>query len=91
MSIKDQINISYEAKAKTIKLEFPKSMTSSSGELALFRPSNKFMDKKFKLKLNNDGSMDIPLGKSLTSGLWHVQLDWISDGKSYYVEESIVL
>lgn len=89
-TIKDQISIKYLAKDRTLKIAFPKTMHELSGELALFRPSNKFMDKKFKLNLDENASMDIQLDRSLISGLWQVQLDWESEGVAYYVEESLV-
>ncbi|MBT8189385.1 MAG: FixH family protein [Bacteroidia bacterium] len=90
-TVKDQIIIKYHKKDKILNISLPKTMNIATGELALFRPSNKFLDKKFKLKLDDNASMDIQLERSLTTGLWQVQLDWESGGKSYYVEESLVL
>lgn len=90
-AMSDPIKVKYLAQEKHIQISFPLRMKNAVGEIALFRPSNKFMDKKYDLKLNDQSKMIIPLSSNMRKGLWYVKVDWIHQDKPYYSEQSIVL
>ena len=85
------IKVDYQQKNKSVRLQFPSSMSNATGQVTFFRPSNKSLDQKVDIVLNKEGMMNIPVNKSMIRGLWKVQLDWESDGKHFFTEESIVL
>ena len=79
-----------ENEAKTTSPSAKKS-EKATGKITLFRPSNKYMDKTYTLKLDDQYQMKIPVDKTMRSGLWRVQVDWENKGKKYYSEEDIVI
>ena len=87
----DQITIQFLQSQRLIQVEFPKQMKKATGTLILFRPSNKFLDKKYNLQLNEKMQMNIPLDNTIRPGLWHVQIDWENEGVNYFKEETISL
>jgi len=82
----DQVVVNYNRSSKLLELSFPSDMNSPAGELILYRPSNKYLDKVFKLKLDSMNMMAIPIGKEFAKGLWKIQLDWESNSIPYYTE-----
>ena len=84
------VGIKYISKQNSVELEFPQEMSEVSGKVTLFRPSNKFLDKTYVIKLDNSSKMNIPLEKQMPGGLWKVQVDWETQGKKYYTEENLV-
>jgi hypothetical protein len=89
--ISNQVDITYNPAEKNIQLNFPDDMMNASGKVSLFRPSNKYLDKSYKLKLNSLAEMRIPVTKDMPKGLWRVKLDWENQGTGYYMEEDIIL
>ena len=89
--IKEQIVIDYVAAQQLVQLRFPQEMMEASGEVALFRPSNKYLDQSYRLKLDSTAQMSIPVPPSTASGLWRVKIEWESGGKQYFIEQSIVI
>lgn len=85
------IEIKYLTSTKNIQVIFPDNTEDISGQISLFRPSNKFLDKQFKISVNASGKMEIPVDKSFQNGLWKVQVEWLNQGKSYFSEQSIVI
>ncbi len=75
----------------TMEFSFPKDMKEVKGKLLFFRPSNKYMDKTYDLKLDGNSKMILPLDATIPSGLWRIKIDWESQGKYFYKEESIVI
>lgn len=87
----DPIQVEYSVKERHIQIRFPSNMQKSVGKIALFRPSNKFMDKNYDLKLDDQSRMIIPLAPDVRKGLWYVKVDWMHQNKQFYSEQSIVL
>jgi nitrogen fixation protein FixH len=87
----EQVTIQYLSNQSQIRLQFPSDMATASGEIAMYRPSNKFLDKKLKLVLDKNGQMLIPVTKEMAKGLWKIQLDWENENRLYYCEENIVI
>lgn len=86
-----QVTIRYERKEKRIYFDFPKDIEKASGEIALYRPSNKFLDKSFRIRLDESNQMFIPVTRETPAGLWKIRVDWETGGRKYFQEKSIVL
>lgn len=85
-SLKKEITALYLAESNELQITFPVDLEAVTGELKLYRPSNKFMDKKYELKLDSTNSMKIKLGNQFQKGLWQIQLDWLNKKEAYYNE-----
>lgn len=87
-------NLSENIKSKKIangwEIIFPSEMEPSKikGELELYRPSNKKLDKKIPLKLK-DAQLIIP-DTYLIGGRWNITIDWDYEGTPYIYKESII-
>lgn len=91
-ALTESIQIQYNSSKQSVTIVFPEQMKTSTGKLTFFRPSNKYMDKIFKLELDKQGSMLIPINpKTIPSGKWNIQVDWESEGKLYYKETTVVI
>lgn len=90
-NMSEQVEIKFAGSQKLIHITFPEQMSEATGKVSLYRPSNKYLDKTFDLKLNEQSSMSIPVSKEMARGLWKVKVDWNSKGQQYYSEENLVL
>ncbi|SMD31966.1 FixH protein [Reichenbachiella faecimaris] len=75
-----------------IVLSFPVQIARQieSGEVHFFRPSDHGVDKKIKIKLNNQYQQSFP-ASVFNAGLWKTKLRWKSENKEYFFEQQIVL
>lgn len=89
--VADQISVKFSTTTDEVQFSFPVEMKDVKGTITFFRPSNKYLDKVFTLKLNEEGKMNIKSGRDLPSGLWKIKIDWEEGGKSYYKESTLVL
>jgi nitrogen fixation protein FixH len=89
-NLKEQIEISHQAGTAHVTIGFPKDISGINGSITMYRPSNRFQDKKYTIKLNEENSMMIPL-EGLSKGLWKILIDWKADNKSFYQEEDLIL
>lgn len=83
-------NISYERTAEGLKINFPEDIDYKeiTGNMFLYRPSNKQLDFETAISLSNPYLL-IP-DKRLVDGRWNIKIDWQYKGKSYLFKESIV-
>lgn len=79
---------SYDASKRVLTLRFPQAV--SKGSVLLYRPSESGLDQTFVLHCDSNNEMIIPTS-SLIQGHWRVQIEWESEGKSFYDEFSQVL
>ncbi len=89
--VKRQVSIRYEKTERRIYFDFPKDIDAATGDIALYRPSNKFLDKKFKITLDEEKRMYIPVTREIPAGLWRIQVDWEAGGRKYFQEKTMVL
>lgn len=82
-------NISYEKTAEGLLIKFPEAFDykSITGNMFLYRPSNKQLDFDTAISLSNSNLL-IP-DKRLVDGRWNIKVDWQYKGKSYLFKESI--
>jgi len=83
-------NISYERTAEGLKINFPQDIEYKkiTGNMFLYRPSNKQLDFETAISLSNPYLL-IP-DKRLVDGRWNIKIDWQYKGKSYLFKKSIV-
>lgn len=89
-TIATQVSITHENGLAYLTIELPKTMEGASGEVTLFRPSNKSQDTSFPLMIDDNGIMKYPM-QSIAKGLWKVQLDWQVDGIAYFQEKALFI
>lgn len=85
----EAIKIDYSQDDRIVVLTFPIGMEKSQGEVSLYRPSNKSLDKKKRITLDENRQMTIKLKDLDPSGLWKIKIDWSSREKKYFMEEKI--
>jgi hypothetical protein len=71
----------------TLRIQF---VDSAEGSVNLIRTADKRMDSLGSFQSNEKNQLLFPL-KGKASGLWKVQLDWKSKGKSYLYEKEVML
>ena len=71
------------------ELKFPEAFNYKdiTGNMFLYRPSNKQLDFETDISLSNSNLL-IP-DKRLVDGRWNIKIDWQYKGKSYLFKESI--
>ncbi len=89
--LKSEVALQYQSEAGILEVTFPERMRSLVGTITFFRPSDSNMDQVFKLKLDEEDKMLIPIDDSFPKGRWRIQLDWENDGLQFYKEETIVI
>jgi hypothetical protein len=85
-ALKSGATIDYDAVARLVRISIPNGQ-QSEGTVTLFRPSDEHADRHYALKLDQNGVMQIPVS-DLSSGLWHVTLDWKSNGVAYQLPKT---
>jgi hypothetical protein len=83
------INIKYTITPEGLTIEFPENIDAAkiTGNVFLYRPSNKQLDFDTDISLSNHYLL-IP-DKRLVDGRWNIQVDWQYNGNSYLFKESI--
>ena len=83
-------NVSWKKTKEGIEIVFPKNLNykTITGNVFLYRPSNKKLDSEINISLSNN-IMLIPKTK-LLDGRWNINVDWQYEGTSYLFKESIV-
>ncbi len=89
-SLTEEIVIAYNAEASQVELQFPKDMKEVKGTVHFFYPSSKHRDIIKKIKLDENGQMNIST-KNLVPGRWKIKLDWEDADKAYFKESEFVL
>lgn len=85
------VDIEYQRADQAIQFVFPQDMPNVQGHITFFRPSDKRLDRRFPISLNDLGKMVIKKDRKLVGGLWKVKVEWQNDGKDYYYEKPLVL
>lgn len=77
---------------RVLRLQFPNNLALEKleGTVELYRPNDASMDQTFDLSLDQNGIQEIS-SQSLARGKWLVKVNWTSEGKNYFTEESIFL
>mgnify|MGYP000707648977 CR=1 FL=1 len=83
-------NIMYKKTNEGLVVYFPEDIEPEkiTGNLFLYRPSNKQLDFETTLSLSKSHLL-IP-DKRLVDGRWNIKVDWQYNGKSYLFKEDII-
>jgi len=83
-------NITYNKSEEGLIIYFPKDFDFNkiTGNMFLYRPSNKQLDFETEISLSNPYLL-IP-DKRLLDGRWNIKVDWQYNGKSYLFKKAIV-
>lgn len=66
------------------------SVSDVEGDVHFFRPSDANLDRKFDLRVDQNGMQHFDLS-SLKRGFWRVKINWQEGGKEFYTEHSFLL
>lgn len=87
-----RLSIYYDPGTRAVRLEFPAEAfdRATTGQVELYRPSSVSMDRTFKINadLGRNQVMD---ASRITPGLWRVKVSWVTAGRSFMVEEKLVI
>jgi nitrogen fixation protein FixH len=87
MALPEQPSISLNSSDKQLVFQMPRVHSGSNFEVLLFRPSDRYQDKKFSYNKSTFG-LDY---SALMPGMWEVQISWDNGGQHFYYEEDIRL
>jgi len=91
IKFQDQIQINFNRDEHLLSVKFPSDQKHIDGFVKLYRPSNKFFDKKYKISLDTAQSMAMDLSNHSIGGLWMVQIDWTCNSELCYNEIELSL
>ncbi len=85
-------NVNFEVASSEGSIEFiitGDQQQDLNGDVLIYRPSDKRLDLKFKLALDENGKQVIQ-HESLQAGLYLIKVDFASANKEYYLEKEFV-
>lgn len=89
-TLKEDVNVKYDAAAQEIKVQFPKEIKDIEGEILCFRPSQEGID--FTINIEDLEENSTAFGTSeMLSGKWKIKITWEGDGEIYYKEAIIFI
>ena len=83
-------NLTWKKTNEGIVVKFPENFDAKkiTGNVFLYRPSNKQLDFEISISLSNHNLL-IP-DKRLLGGRWNIKVDWQYSGKSYLYKKEIL-
>jgi hypothetical protein len=84
--------VSLKVEGNVLKIKFPSELSGKivEGEIVCFRPSDATKDVHVKIGSIRNGEKLLPLNL-FVKGMYRIQVDYNSEGKKYYFEDSIIL
>ncbi len=79
--------VDFDAAKTSLLVRFPEGMQAQSGTVHCYRSATTRDDLTTPFALTSEVS--IPAGEFL-AGRWHVELDWMADGRKYFWETVLV-
>ncbi len=80
--------IHFDVATRTVQVLFPASMPAPSGTAKCYRSAT--IQEDFTTDIQNTRALSIP-ATTLTPGRWHIELDWESNGKCYFYENTFIV
>lgn len=83
---------SVSANNEQVLVQLPEEMKNKTieGSVWFYCPANADNDKRMALKLNNDAQFSLP-AKEFNKANYIVKIQWLVDGKKYYVEQPLTV
>ncbi|MEZ4909746.1 MAG: FixH family protein [Saprospiraceae bacterium] len=88
-NLTENVKISHDNANHELSIIFP-SGNDKHGDIILYNPLSKHLDKKYSFDIQGDSIYKIPTD-NLKTGRWKIKLDWKQNSQNYYFEEEIVL
>lgn len=84
--------ISVVKSQEQVVLEFPAEFRTNGfeGEVHFFRPSDKSLDLKFPLELNDDSQVNFP-SQLFKTGRYEVKIHWMMNDTKFYLSKQVYL
>jgi hypothetical protein len=73
-----------------LEVHYPDLASVSSGRVTLFRPSDAALDREFEL-VPSSGPVQRFALEHPAKGLYKARMQWVMNGREYYIEKVIVL
>jgi len=72
------------------KLQVRLPVPAEQGTIALYRPANSRLDRRYELQTDADNQQELDIS-GLQKGKWIVKIVWQSGGASYYFEHTLIV
>ena len=79
--------VHFDGPSKMLQVKWPDGMTAQSGTVHCYRSSTTHDD--VSIPVENKPELQIPAA-GFAPGRWHVELDWVAEGKKYFWETTFV-
>ena len=86
------LEVSFNHISDSVTIQFPKDFKSKSiaGTVHFFKPDDAALD--FDVNIATDTSLQQNVNaEKMKKGLWRAQVDWKSNGKSFYEEKNVLI
>lgn len=90
VNLVEGLNVQYDAIRQVICLQFPAGISRPAGSVKCFRSASVQDDLNLEVQTGPNGQMEIPAAQ-LSSGRWHLEIDWQADGTKYFNEAVVTV
>jgi nitrogen fixation protein FixH len=85
------LQVAFNKSTDIISISFPNQTPSSvEGKIHFFKPDNAALDFDVNIATNSSLQQNVNAEK-MKKGLWRAQVDWKSNGKSFYEEKNVMI
>lgn len=88
MSLEIPLQIDYQKLAQQIELVFPQFAKEVTGNILLYRASDKKADVLLPIRIKAQNDMTINV-ETLKAGRWKIEVDWVANGTPYLNRKTI--
>ncbi|MFK7979793.1 MAG: FixH family protein [Saprospiraceae bacterium] len=88
MALKIPMQIDYHKRIQQIELVFPNNAKLVTGNILLYRASDKKADVLLPIKVNAQNNMTIDV-ETLKAGRWKIEVDWVANKIPYLNRKTI--
>jgi hypothetical protein len=85
LAYKDQFKLKFNHSKNELYIQFP-NQVNASGDIQIFRPSNKFLDLNYPIKLNEKNEAFIDIRERVLPGYWKVKINWTANEINHFNE-----
>ena len=90
LALGGQVEVAYDAAARTIQVRLPAQHARASGRIHLYRPSSAGLDRDLPLELNDRGQQTLDAA-DLVPGPWQVRISWKVADREFYQDSRVVI
>jgi nitrogen fixation protein FixH len=88
----ETVEIVYSPESRAVELLLPEAHAAAGahGEVVMYRPSSKGLDRTMPLEIDTAGRQTIAAA-DLQRGLWRVQVSWQVGSEDFYLERELIV